>query len=124
MPAADEMDAAYSGDNNNNDNDDDGMEEDDVQVAFERESFICPLSQSELVNPVTSSVCKHTFSRDPINQYLRQQNHNPVCPVPGCNRRLQTADLKPNKAIERRVARLQFTQINADDQDDYVVVSK
>lgn len=95
---------------------------DEVIMAYEKESFICPLSQSEFVQPVTSARCRHTFSRQAITAYLRQHRGGGRCPVPGCDQQIQQSELKPDKAVERRMARLQFTQPMHDDQDEYVAV--
>ena len=107
--------------------DGDDLDDGEVQMAYERESFICPLAQSEFIQPVTSSSCRHTFSRQAITQYLRQNRNDAVCPVPGCNQRLRNDNLKPDKAMERRMARLQFTQtasgVGVGDSDgEYIAV--
>ncbi|KIR29232.1 hypothetical protein I309_01820 [Cryptococcus deuterogattii LA55] len=41
-------------------------------------NLICVICQSALVDPVTTTSCKHTFCQDCITQAI---NHNPQCPI-------------------------------------------
>lgn len=97
--------------------------DDEVQMAYEKQTFICPLSQGQFKDPVTSIKCKHTFSREAITAYLRGRNAD-TCPVPGCNRPMVQSDLKPNKSILRQLSRLNFSQVQTQvaDDDEYTVV--
>lgn len=46
-------------------------------------------------------MCKHSFSGAAIREYLSQGIKK--CPAAGCNKRITLADLKEDKALERKV---------------------
>ena len=71
-------------------------------IATHVKSFRCPLAQSEFVNPVMSTLCRHTFSKDYLLQWLAGQSRQ--CPVAGCRYQLSEGVLKPNRDMVRKVA--------------------
>ncbi|KAK5626494.1 hypothetical protein RRF57_002209 [Xylaria bambusicola] len=73
--------------NNADGNDDDGDEEEELVIAEEHISIYCPLSMVVMEEPYTSSVCKHTFNKPAIVQFLRSQpGHKAQCPQTGCSK--------------------------------------
>lgn len=69
---------------------DDGEEDsdDDIQIAREKRSFVCPLSLSVMEEPYTCRLCKHSFERRFIVEYIKGPNkrgHTAKCPIPGCH---------------------------------------
>ncbi|KAK9249463.1 zinc-finger of the MIZ type in Nse subunit-domain-containing protein [Lipomyces tetrasporus] len=89
---------------------DDG--DDDLIVAQEKRSLKCPVSLALFVNPVTSDVCPHTFSKDAIFALFveNSRGHERAlgsieCPVAGCSKILMKSNLKENPAIARQVER-------------------
>lgn len=70
------------------DGDQDGDEdEDEIQIAREKRSFRCPLSLAIMREPFTCRVCKHSFEKSAITEYIKGPNGRgrvAKCPVPGC----------------------------------------
>lgn len=62
--------------------DDDEDDDDMVVVAGGRETYICPLSRKLLEDPVTSTLCHHSYSRAAVEQMLRQRRLA-QCPISG-----------------------------------------
>mmetsp|Transcript_4103 Transcript_4103/g.6466 ORF Transcript_4103/g.6466 Transcript_4103/m.6466 type:complete len:245 (+) Transcript_4103:70-804(+) len=68
----------------------------------------CPLTMVLFEDPVTSKVCKHTFSRQAIMQHLRFSS---LCPVSGCsNQSLIIAELETNELVAMNVRRAKKRQ--------------
>lgn len=71
------------------DDDDDEEEEDDedLVVAGEIRDIHCPLSRAVMHNPYTSHVCRHTFEKAAIVEFLRSQpGRKARCPQTGCDK--------------------------------------
>ncbi|KAH8776403.1 zinc-finger of the MIZ type in Nse subunit-domain-containing protein [Diaporthe sp. PMI_573] len=67
---------------------DGGDEEDEIQIAREKRSFRCPLSLAVIREPFTCRLCKHSFEKSAITEYITGGNGRgrvAKCPVPGCN---------------------------------------
>ncbi|KAI8374992.1 zinc-finger of the MIZ type in Nse subunit-domain-containing protein [Choanephora cucurbitarum] len=79
-------------------------EEDDIVMGPSKISLKCPLTTTWFEDPMTSIICKHTFSKSAIFSLFRHQNAIP-CPIPGCNRPVQRASLKPDDLMAERVKR-------------------
>ncbi|ORZ22876.1 zinc-finger of the MIZ type in Nse subunit-domain-containing protein [Lobosporangium transversale] len=88
-----------------------GYDEDDedmeivVTADTSVQSLKCPLTTNFLKDPVTSSLCKHSFSKDAIISLIQGRRGQCMCPVHGCNRVVTMDLLQPNKALARKVAR-------------------
>ncbi|CAG8659542.1 10079_t:CDS:2 [Acaulospora morrowiae] len=82
-----------------------GNEDDEIVMGKQKESLHCPITTLLLEDPVTSKVCKHTFSKDAILQLIRRNRDAVSCPMTGCDKQIMEHDLQPNKRIERKVAR-------------------
>lgn len=70
------------------DEDMDGDEDDDIQIAREKRSFRCPLSLAVIQEPYTCRLCKHSFEKSAITEYIKGGNGRgrvAECPVPGCH---------------------------------------
>ncbi|KAK9457205.1 zinc-finger of the MIZ type in Nse subunit-domain-containing protein [Dipodascopsis uninucleata] len=95
---------------------------DDLVVAQERRSFKCPISLTVLRDPVTSTVCKHSYSREPLTELIvntaRRRTGTIECPVAGCNKMISLEKVRPDTALARRVDRYlsQQTQDESFDQ--------
>jgi len=66
--------------------------------------------------------CKHSFSGPAIREYLSRGMKK--CPAAGCNKRITLADLKEDKALERRVkehARRAAMRAEDDDVDAEII---
>ncbi|CAK7265530.1 hypothetical protein SEPCBS119000_001558 [Sporothrix epigloea] len=85
-------------------------EDDDLVVQREVISFKCPLSLVTMVDPYRSKLCKHTFERSAIMEYLRggppaTRNQPKKCPQTGCEVEYRAADLMPDTITRRRIQR-------------------
>ncbi|KAK3830562.1 MAG: zinc-finger of the MIZ type in Nse subunit-domain-containing protein [Linnemannia elongata] len=90
--------------NGGDDEDDEDMEIMVTGDGNNLQSLKCPLTTQFLEDPVTSAVCKHSFSSAAIRALIRSRPRS-VCPVHGCNRPIALENLQPNKALARKVAR-------------------
>ncbi|KAK9466589.1 zinc-finger of the MIZ type in Nse subunit-domain-containing protein [Lipomyces arxii] len=81
-----------------------GNEDDDLVVAQVKQSLKCPISLKLYVDPVTSEICHHSYSKDAI---MAMFVHKMVidCPVGGCSRKLRKTDLVPDNYLAGRVQR-------------------
>ncbi|GAO51948.1 hypothetical protein SAICODRAFT_205922 [Saitoella complicata NRRL Y-17804] len=86
-----------------NDPESESESEDDLVMSHARTSLKCPLTLTLVVDPVTSTVCPHSFSKEAIQDLLRQNGGRCDCPVPGCDKQLTSATLKADRVLERRV---------------------
>ncbi|KAL5501517.1 hypothetical protein ACEPAH_8777 [Sanghuangporus vaninii] len=99
--------------------------DEEIAVGGVSQVYTCPLTLTILVKPVTSEVCKHTFSQASIEEYL---NHNrslrKKCPAAGCSKLVCLSDFRPNPELERKVQahvrREQRRQAEADSEDEAV----
>jgi len=81
---------------------DDSDDDDDLEMGGVSQNYNCPITLTLLINPVTSQICKHSFSRDSIMQSFK--GRDPIkCPAAGCTKRFTRNDLQPNKELEKRV---------------------
>ncbi|GBC05404.1 hypothetical protein RclHR1_06200009 [Rhizophagus clarus] len=80
-------------------------DDDDIVVGHQKDSLTCPITTLLLENPVTSDLCKHSFSKEAILSLMRQSGDAVcVCPIPGCEKQIMEHNLKENKRLERKVA--------------------
>lgn len=77
--------------------------DDDIQLVSEKESFICPITQLLLVDPVRSAKCGHIYSRKAILD-LMDGRREIECPKAACPYIIRDSDLKVDKKIVRLVA--------------------
>ncbi|VDB97931.1 unnamed protein product [Peniophora sp. CBMAI 1063] len=94
------------------DDDDDDDDDDDLQVSGIVQELRCPISLTLMVDPYTSDVCHHSYSKAPIWDLLGENTSaHSKKPCPACNTMICKDDLHPNKdlevKIERRRRRLQ-----------------
>ena len=82
--------------------------EDDIVVQTGKKNFLCPLAASILVEPMTSTKCKHSFSRSSITAYLRTESR--PCPVSGCSKTVSMSNLRKDDELEKRVKRYLLLQ--------------
>jgi hypothetical protein len=62
-----------------------GDSDDDIVIARETLSTKCPITITELVDPIMSMLCRHTFERGAIIQLIGH-NRDIECPATGCNK--------------------------------------
>ncbi|KAI1163998.1 zinc-finger of the MIZ type in Nse subunit-domain-containing protein [Nemania serpens] len=101
--------------------DDEGDEEEDLVIAEEHISIYCPLSMVVMEEPYTSTVCKHTFNKPAIVQFLRSQpGHRAKCPQTGCNKEISIKDFYDDQVMLRKIRREQAEKErqHVDDEDE------
>ncbi|KAL9940895.1 hypothetical protein V8E36_000383 [Tilletia maclaganii] len=88
-----------------------GDEAEDEVEDFEQgtvaQNFKCPLTTATLEDPVTSTLCPHSYSRVGIEGYFEQKKREgrpATCPMAGCNMVLSAQTIKPDPNLARRVA--------------------
>ncbi|KAF9310929.1 hypothetical protein BG003_007943 [Podila horticola] len=102
-------------------------EDDEMEIVMTgdggQQSLKCPLTTKFLEDPVTSSSCKHSFSKDAIMSMIASQRQT-LCPVHGCNRPITAGMLQPNKALARKVTREKLIQeeMSQAQEDEYTTV--
>ncbi|KAJ8080672.1 hypothetical protein PM082_017506 [Marasmius tenuissimus] len=82
---------------------DDEDDDEDIEVGGVTQDFKCPLTLRELEDPVTSSICKHSFSRDALRQLFGNDRGSKKCPASGCNKSFRLADCQPDKILAQRM---------------------
>lgn len=80
-----------------------------VNTLFQasEESVICPLTQQQMVEPVRSKQCHHSYERMAILQHLKSRNKRVRCPIAGCSHYVVEGDLEANHNLAFRIKRLQ-----------------
>ncbi|KAL1914848.1 uncharacterized protein VTP21DRAFT_7940 [Calcarisporiella thermophila] len=98
-------------------------EDDDLLFTSQHQSLMCPITQSLLKDPVTSTKCRHSYSKDAILGLMRQYNRamSIQCPISGCEQMLSPNDLRPDKSLARRIARHLAQEAGDELEDAYEV---
>ncbi|RIA84652.1 zinc-finger of the MIZ type in Nse subunit-domain-containing protein [Glomus cerebriforme] len=91
-------------------------DDDDIVIGVQKDSLHCPITTLLFDNPVTSDVCKHSYSKEAILSLIRQQGNAVSCPIPGCDKQIMEHNLKENKRLERKVA--QHVKMGNNEMDD------
>ncbi|KII86942.1 hypothetical protein PLICRDRAFT_43627 [Plicaturopsis crispa FD-325 SS-3] len=98
-------------------------DDDDLEIGGATQDFKCPLSLTMLVEPYTSTLCEHSFSKKAIIDYIRGSGGEVTCPTSGCKKVLTLGVVKPNKDLEKRVkAVVRRQQRQAEDSGDEDVI--
>ncbi|KAF8975824.1 hypothetical protein BGZ46_008808 [Entomortierella lignicola] len=98
-------------------------EDEDMEIVVTADSgtssLMCPITTNYLQDPVTSSMCKHSFSKEAIVSLIQSRGRvQTTCPVHGCNRPISLDMLQPNKALARKVARQMAIQEEISQRED------
>ncbi|OCH86400.1 hypothetical protein OBBRIDRAFT_738066 [Obba rivulosa] len=98
---------------------DDSDDDEDVVVGGVTQDFKCPLTLTLLQDPMTSTVCGHSFSAAAIKEYLgNSRNVKKPCPASGCKKSFSHNDLKPDKELAKKVKDAARRQRMRDSDDD------
>ncbi|ELU42227.1 zf-Nse domain-containing protein [Rhizoctonia solani AG-1 IA] len=73
--------------------------DDEMEVGGVTQDYKCPLTLQIYDDPLTSTVCGHSFSADAIRTYVRTNNR---CPAQGCNAQISSAVLKEDKVLQKK----------------------
>ncbi|KAJ7288421.1 hypothetical protein C8J57DRAFT_1280184 [Mycena rebaudengoi] len=82
---------------------DESDDDDDVVMGGVTQEYKCPLMMTILEDPLTSSVCKHSFSGAAIRGLFGSNRGQKKCPAAGCSKSFTLAQCLPNKDLERRI---------------------
>ncbi|PFH53946.1 hypothetical protein AMATHDRAFT_72968 [Amanita thiersii Skay4041] len=84
---------------NGDESDDD---DDDLEVGGTTQDYKCPLSLRPLEDPVTSSICGHSFSAETIRSFFKGTELK-RCPASGCVKSFRLSDCRPDKELAKKV---------------------
>ncbi|KAI5122435.1 hypothetical protein M0805_008748 [Coniferiporia weirii] len=83
---------------------DDGSESDEIEVGGASQVYTCPITLTTLKEPITSQICKHSFSKNAIMDYFGgNRSTRKRCPAAGCNKLIGITDFQPDKELEKKV---------------------
>ncbi|XP_063900315.1 uncharacterized protein LOC135119863 [Zophobas morio] len=94
----------------------------DLIVTQETETFLCPISQAPLKDPVKHELCGHVFEKEAIEQLLNiasLKTRKVKCPHIGCGVYIESALLKEDSWIKKRLKRRLQQQFREDALDQY-----
>ncbi|KAI3398987.1 hypothetical protein diail_8014 [Diaporthe ilicicola] len=95
----------------------DSDEDEDIRIASEKRSFRCPLSLTVIQEPYTCRLCKHSFEKSSITEYIAGGNGRgrvAKCPVPGCHvEAMSLKDLYFDDALLRKIKRAEQAEKEA-----------
>ncbi|KIJ64447.1 hypothetical protein HYDPIDRAFT_28392 [Hydnomerulius pinastri MD-312] len=78
-------------------------DDDELEIGGVTQDYKCPITLVILENPMTSEVCKHSYSEVAIRDYLKSARGGKPCPASGCNNKITMDQLKADKDLEKRV---------------------
>ena len=80
------------------------------------DNLICPITKQLLVEPMKSTKCGHSYSKEPIMQYMKSRRGRPAkCPVAGCSQLVTVDGLVQDVEAERK---LKKRKVIVDDQEE------
>ncbi|KAK8069392.1 hypothetical protein PG994_006008 [Apiospora phragmitis] len=91
--------------------------DEDLIVAGEVQDYRCPLSMVVMREPYTSKLCKHSFEKLAILEYLPKNGAAKQCPLAGCDKDLRTRDLYFDDLLVRRIKRATAKESGTQDDD-------
>ncbi|KAJ7935533.1 hypothetical protein B0H13DRAFT_2246735 [Mycena leptocephala] len=97
---------------------DESDDDDDIVMGGVTQEYKCPLMMTILKNPLTSSVCKHSFSGDAIKEFFKNKRGLQKCPASGCSKMYTLADCQPDPDLARKVKVFEKRQARAAQQED------
>ncbi|CAD6955402.1 unnamed protein product, partial [Tilletia laevis] len=100
MPSLTEHIPAEQGDAANDD-------VEDFEQGGVAQNFKCPLTTAFLVDPMSSTLCPHSYSKEAIEAYIAskyREGRPAMCPQSGCNATLTLSALKADTGLAKRVA--------------------
>ncbi|KAK8084672.1 hypothetical protein PG997_005943 [Apiospora hydei] len=92
--------------------------DEDLIVAGEVQDYRCPLSMIVMKEPYTSKVCKHSFEKAAILEYLPKNGADKRCPMAGCDKSMRKSDLYFDDLLVRRIKRATAQEAGAQEDDD------
>lgn len=78
-------------------------DDDELEVGGVTQNYTCPITLTPLVDPLTSSVCGHSFSAEAIRQTFSTGHPTKKCPATGCNKSFSLSQCNLNKDLAKKV---------------------
>ncbi|KAF8133644.1 hypothetical protein EV363DRAFT_1448333 [Boletus edulis] len=105
-------------------NGDPSDDEDELEVGGVTQDYKCPITLVILEEPMTSTLCGHSYSRAAIQEFLRAGRTGQLCPASGCNKRITMDQLRVDKELEKRIkiAMRRLRQREESEEDDDEVI--
>ncbi|KAJ7043978.1 hypothetical protein C8F04DRAFT_1027764 [Mycena alexandri] len=97
---------------------DESDDDDDVVMGGVTQEYKCPLLMTILKDPLTSSVCKHSFSGDALREYFKSARGALKCPTSGCSKKFTLAECQPNPDLIRKIKAYERRQKRAQEDSD------
>ncbi|KAJ7147531.1 hypothetical protein C8R43DRAFT_535232 [Mycena crocata] len=97
---------------------DESDDDDDVIMGGVTQEYKCPLMMTILEDPLTSSVCKHSFSSVAIKDMFKNKHGAQKCPASGCSKSFTLADCKPDPDLARKVKAFKRRQLRTQEDSD------
>lgn len=101
--------------------DGDDSDDDDIEIGGITQQTKCPLSLQPLEDPMSSSVCKHSFDAKTLRDFFQDaRGAQLACPVTGCDKRFALKDCFLDEDLKQKVkiALKRRKKRQADDSDD------
>ncbi|CAK5284240.1 unnamed protein product [Mycena citricolor] len=96
---------------------DESDDDDDVVIGGVTQDFRCPLSLTLLEDPMTSTVCHHSFSGAAVRAMFRTSTRL-KCPTAGCSQSFTLAQCIPDPNLARKVKAFEKRQARARRNND------
>ncbi|KAJ7644044.1 hypothetical protein FB45DRAFT_896753, partial [Roridomyces roridus] len=97
---------------------DESDDDDDVVMGGVTQDLNCPLMRTLLKDPLTSTVCSHSFSGHALREFFGNKRGAISCPATGCNKSFTLAQCKPNPNLARKVKDHERRQARTQDDSD------
>ncbi|KAG8720679.1 hypothetical protein FRC08_018522 [Ceratobasidium sp. 394] len=91
--------------------------DDDMEVGGVTQEYKCPITLKIYTDPLTSTVCGHTFSAEGIRDFLKGKDSD-KCPGTGCNQRISMSVLKLDRGIQKKAIAAERRAKNKEAQTD------
>ncbi|KAF8208828.1 hypothetical protein K438DRAFT_1812962, partial [Mycena galopus ATCC 62051] len=98
--------------------DDESDDDDEIVMGGVTQEYKCPLMMTLLKDPMTSTVCNHSFSGDAIREFFKNKRGSQKCPASGCSKSFTLAECKSNPDLARKVKAVEKRQARAQQQED------
>ncbi|CBQ68195.1 conserved hypothetical protein [Sporisorium reilianum SRZ2] len=97
MPPVKDLIPAEPGDENAS-----GDDDDEIQTGGVTQNFRCPLTANIMEDPLSNTLCTHSYSRAAITEYVAAGNNR--CPASACMAAVSMRSLKHDPLLVKKVA--------------------
>ncbi|KAJ7601027.1 zinc-finger of the MIZ type in Nse subunit-domain-containing protein [Mycena floridula] len=101
---------------------DESDSDDELEMGGITQDYKCPITLTVLHDPLTSSVCQHSFSKAALMEMFKGGGSK-KCPAAGCTKSFKFSDCKPNKELVKRIKHWERRERRrAEENDDTEVI--